>query len=43
MLCGQNAVFKYVKAGGTYSYRWGLKGCYLPSRELARNQALDRS
>jgi hypothetical protein len=25
-LCGQNAEFCYVKAGGTYSNRWGLKG-----------------
>jgi hypothetical protein len=25
-LCGQNAEFYYVKAGGTYSNRWALKG-----------------
>jgi hypothetical protein len=24
-LCGQNAEFWYVKAGGTYSNRWALK------------------
>jgi hypothetical protein len=24
-LCGQNAEFLYVKAGGTYSYRCALK------------------
>jgi hypothetical protein len=25
-LCGQNAEIEYVKAGGIYSDRWGLKG-----------------
>jgi hypothetical protein len=25
-LCGQNAEFKYVKADGTYSDHWDLKG-----------------
>jgi hypothetical protein len=25
-LCGQNAKFKYVKASGTYSNQWALKG-----------------
>jgi hypothetical protein len=25
-LCGQNAEFIDVKAGGTYSYHWTLKG-----------------
>jgi hypothetical protein len=25
-LCGKNAVFCFVKAGGTYSNRWALKG-----------------
>jgi hypothetical protein len=25
-LCGQNAEFWYVKAGGTYSNHWALKG-----------------
>jgi hypothetical protein len=25
-LCEQNAEFLIVKAGGTYSYRWVLKG-----------------
>jgi hypothetical protein len=25
-LCGQNAEFWYVKAGGTYSDHWALKG-----------------
>jgi hypothetical protein len=25
-LCGQNAQFYYVKASGTYSNRWALKG-----------------
>jgi hypothetical protein len=25
-LCVQNAVFYYVKAGGTYSNHWALKG-----------------
>jgi hypothetical protein len=25
-LCGQNAEFWYVKAGGTYSNRWALQG-----------------
>jgi hypothetical protein len=25
-LCVQNAEFKYVKAGGTYSNHWALKG-----------------
>jgi hypothetical protein len=25
-LCGQNAGFNYVKAGGTYSNHWALKG-----------------
>jgi hypothetical protein len=25
-LCGQNAEFYYVKAGDTYSNRWGFKG-----------------
>jgi hypothetical protein len=25
-LCGQNAEFYYVKAGGTYSNRWALNG-----------------
>jgi hypothetical protein len=25
-LCGQNAEFKYVKAGGAYSNHWILKG-----------------
>jgi hypothetical protein len=24
-LCGQNAEFQYVKAGGTYSNHWALK------------------
>jgi hypothetical protein len=27
-LCGQNAEFCYVKAGGTYSDHWVLKVCY---------------
>jgi hypothetical protein len=26
ILCGQNAEFYYVKAGGTYSNHWALKG-----------------
>jgi hypothetical protein len=26
LLCGQNAEFLYVKAGGTYSNHWTLKG-----------------
>jgi hypothetical protein len=25
-LCGQNAEFLYVKAGGKYTNRWALKG-----------------
>jgi hypothetical protein len=25
-LCGQNAEFWYIKAGGTYSNHWDLKG-----------------
>jgi hypothetical protein len=25
-LCGQNAEFGYVKAGGTFSNHWALKG-----------------
>jgi hypothetical protein len=25
-LCGQNAEFYYVKAGGTYSNHWALRG-----------------
>jgi hypothetical protein len=25
-LCGQNAEFWYVKAGGTYSNHWALEG-----------------
>jgi hypothetical protein len=25
-LCGQNTEFLNVKVGGTYSYRWALKG-----------------
>jgi hypothetical protein len=25
-LCGQNVEFWYVKAGGTYSNHWALKG-----------------
>jgi hypothetical protein len=25
-LCGQNAEFWYIKAGGAYSDRWALKG-----------------
>jgi hypothetical protein len=25
-LCGQNAELLIVKAGGTYSYHWALKG-----------------
>jgi hypothetical protein len=25
-LCGQNALFQCVKAGGTYSNHWALKG-----------------
>jgi hypothetical protein len=26
MVCGQNAELFDVKAGGTYSYQWALKG-----------------
>jgi hypothetical protein len=26
-VCGQDAEFYYVKAGGTYSNHWALKGC----------------
>jgi hypothetical protein len=25
-LCGENAEFRYVRAGGTYSNHWSLKG-----------------
>jgi hypothetical protein len=32
-LCGQNAEFPYVKAGGTYSDHCGFKGSKLPQQK----------
>jgi hypothetical protein len=34
-LCGQNAEFLYVKAGGTYSNHWGLKRLHSNVRTLS--------
>jgi hypothetical protein len=38
-LCGQNAEFYYVKACGTYSNQWGLKG---HARQIGTGRMSDR-